>query len=361
MNSSDCLLNMPYLPLASLPTPVECNDAFADAYGMTSFHIKRDDRTHVCYGGNKVRKLGFLFAYAREKGYRSVMTFGAAGSNHALATALFARELGMEALLVLGPQHNSRHVRANLLADLKTKAGLFPCEWQDTARVASHAIHAAWKRIGKLPYIIPSGGSSPLGTAGYVNAAFELRRQVEEALLPEPDLIYIASGTMGTAIGLALGLRAATMKTRVMAVRVTAPPYTGIERARRLFQAVNRLLSAHDPAFPAFDWDDTRFTIRDDFFGAEYALFTPESVAAVRQARDKLGMQLEGTYTGKTFAALLADAATGTLKNKRVLFWNTYAGDDTPLNTSAEDENWRALPEPLHRYFTEPVQPLDIE
>lgn len=361
MNPSDMLLGLPYQPLAALPTPVEEYEALARAYGMRSFQVKRDDKTHPYYGGNKVRKLGFLLAHARQNGYRSVMTFGGAGSNHALATALFARDLDMRALLVLGPQYNSRHVRANLLADLKTDADLFPCEWKDTASTATHAIHAAWKRDGKPPYVIPSGGSSPLGTIGYVNAALELRRQVDGGLLPEPDMIYVASGTMGTCIGLALGLRAAGLNTRVMAVRVTTSPYTSLERARRLFTAANRMLHQRDDAFPLFPWDDTRFTIRDEFFGGEYALFTPESMAAVRQAREQLEMELEGTYTGKAFAALLYDAAEGRLAGKNVLFWDTYAGDDTSLSIAAADGDWRALPAALHRYFTEPVQPLDAE
>lgn len=361
MNPSDMLLSLPYQPLAALPTPVESHETLARAYGMRSFQVKRDDKTHSCYGGNKVRKLGFLLAHAQQKGYRSVITFGGAGSNHALATALFARQLGMGALLVLGPQHNSRHVRANLLSDLKTGAYLFPCDWKNTARTAARAIHDAWKRDGKPPYVIPSGGSSPLGTAGYVNAAFELRRQVDNGLLPEPDLIYVASGTMGTCVGLALGLRAAGLNTRVMAVRVTTPPYTSLDRARRLFTAANRMLHQRDDAFPLFPWDDTRFTIRDDFFGGEYALFTHESMAAVRQAREQLKLQLEGTYTGKAFAALLYDAATGRLAGKNVLFWDTYAGDNTPLSASAADGDWRTLPAALQRYFIEPVQPLDTE
>lgn len=352
-------LALPYLPLAALPTPVEAHPEVAAAYGMAGMFVKRDDRTHACYGGNKVRKLGFLLAHAKRNGYRAVMTFGGAGSNHALATALFARELDMRALLVLGPQYNSRHVRENLLCDLLVEAELHPCPWRDTARTAARAAHKALRQDGRLPYMIPPGGSSPLGMAGYVNAAFELRRQVDAGLLSEPDVIYVASGTMGTCAGLALGLCAAGMKAQVMAVRVTTPPYTSLEHARTLFSAANGLLHQADPAFPLLDWEVDRLVIREEFFGAEYALFTPEGMAARRRAREEMGLQLEGTYTGKTFAALLADADAGRLAGKSVLFWNTYAGDDTPLARAAAAQDWHALPETLHPYFTEPLQPLD--
>ncbi len=358
-NGSGRLLGMPYLSLAALPTPVESHADFAKAHGMGAFYIKRDDRTHPYYGGNKVRKLGFLLAHAKQNGYPTVMTFGGAGSNHALATALFAQKLGMRALLVLGPQHNSRHVGANLLASLKTNATLFPCDWKDTSATAARAVHLAWKADGMPPFIIPSGGSSPLGTLGYVNAALELHRQVQEGILPVPDLLYVTSGTMGTCVGLTLGLRLAGMNTRVMGVRVTKAPYTSLERAKTLFKTTNLLLQQGDHAISLFPWEEARFSLRDDFFGGDYALFTPEGVAAVQCARQEVALQLEGTYTGKTFAALLADAATGRLAGKNVLFWNTYAGDDTSLSRSAEKGDWHDLPEPLHRYFAEPVQPLD--
>jgi len=352
-------LALPYLPLADLPTPVEAHPDVAAAYGMAGMFVKRDDRTHAYYGGNKVRKLGFLLAHAKKDGYRAVMTFGGAGSNHALATALFARELGMGALLVLGPQYNSRHVRENLLCDLLVEAELHPSPWRDTVRTAARAAHEALRRDGRLPYMIPSGGSSALGMAGYVNAAFELRRQVDEGQLHEPDVIYVASGTMGTCAGLALGLCAAGMKTQVMAVRVTTPPYTSLEHARTLFSAANGLLRQADHAFPLLDWEADRLVIREEFFGVEYALFTPEGMVARRRAREDMGLQLEGTYTGKTFAALLADAEAGWLAGKNVLFWNTYAGDDTPLARAAAAQDWHALPETLYQYFTEPLQPLD--
>ncbi len=358
---SETLLGIPYHPIAQLPTPVDRHDALARTWGMRGLYVKRDDQTHPCYGGNKVRKLGFLLAHAKRNGYRSVITFGGAGSNHALATAVYAQELGMRALLILGPQHNSRHVGANLLSLLKTNATLYPCDWKDTARTAARAIHETWKTDGMPPYIIPSGGSSPLGAMGYANAALELHRQVREGILPEPDILYVASGTMGTCIGLALGLCATGMKTHSIAVRVTEAPFTSPERAQTLFKAANRLLQCHQDGIPLFDWEEARFTIRDTFFGDDYALFTPEGVAAVKSAREHLGLQLEGTYTGKAFAAVLADAAAGKLAGKHVLFWNTYAGDTTPLSASAADGDWHRLPQALHRYFKEPVQPLDRE
>src|SRR5690606_22015855 len=102
------------------------------------------------------------------------------------------------------------------------------------------------RREGRFPQVIPPGGSSPIGCCGFVNAAFELKAQVEAGLMPAPDELYVASGTMGTCIGLLLGLRAAGMKTRVQAVRVTDPPYTSEEKGRKLYAATQALLREGD-------------------------------------------------------------------------------------------------------------------
>src|SRR3989442_304956 len=60
-------------------------------------------------------------------------------------------------------------------------------------------------------YVIPFGGTSTIGTAAYVNAAFELKQQISDGLMPELDYIYVALATMGTAAGLALGLKVARL------------------------------------------------------------------------------------------------------------------------------------------------------
>ena len=125
--------HIPYMPV---PTPVESTRfCFGNAGG---FYIKRDDKSGAAYGGNKTRKLGFLLAAARARNAHTVITFGAAGSNHALATAVYAKEIGMAAVLVLGPQHNSHHVRENLCAMYTAGATLCPCSWRSGQRRCGH-------------------------------------------------------------------------------------------------------------------------------------------------------------------------------------------------------------------------------
>jgi 1-aminocyclopropane-1-carboxylate deaminase/D-cysteine desulfhydrase-like pyridoxal-dependent ACC family enzyme len=98
--------------------------------------------------------------------------------------------------------------------------------------------------------VIPMGGSSPLGVVGFVNAAYELKEQIKKGEIPEPDYIYVASGSMGTAAGLILGLRAINSKTQVIAVRVNSDRFVNAKGMVNLINKTNSLLSSLDPSFP---------------------------------------------------------------------------------------------------------------
>ena len=173
------------------------------------------------YGGNKVRKLEFLFPDAVAHGADSLFTMGAAGSNHSAATAFWAHEKGLACTLFLRPQHRSYNVLYNLLLDKVVGATIVASETREE-RAAALVQSACAQRSerARLPYCIPIGGSTPLGIVGLVNAAFEVRDQVQQGLMPEPDYIYVALGSGGTAAGLILGCKLAGLKTRVKAVAV---------------------------------------------------------------------------------------------------------------------------------------------
>jgi len=342
----------PHVVLASLPTPVAPLPLPEAAGGAV--YVKRDDLSAAPYGGNKVRKLEFLLGSAVACGAGAVLTFGAAGSNHALATAIYARQLGLRAISMLVPQPNARSVRRNLLRGHLAGARLL--HYSGRSRVALGTL-AQFRRErrehGQFPHVFPPGGSSPEGCLGFVNAAFELRAQVDAGLLPAPDRVYVASGTMGTCIGLLIGLGAAGLPAEVVAVRVTDPPYTSPAKARRLYDATKKYLRRAVPDFPDTPFPEDPFTLRHEFLGERYGVHTEAGRAAVARAR-ALGLELEGTYTGKAFAALLADAAAGDLRGRTALFWNTYNSHDFSAEIGGMD--YRALPKDLHPYFEDAVQ-----
>jgi len=339
---------LPLERFATLPTPVARVPGFESLLGAASFHVKRDDLTALEYGGNKVRKLEFLLGRARCDGCRAVMTFGGAGSNHALATAIYARRLGMDAISMLVPQPNAPAVRRNLLMSLTVGAELHLCPDKDRLDAAVASVVDRRRRSdGRPPMIIPPGGSSPIGALGYVNAALELHAQADAGDLPAPDVIYLAAGTLGTGVGLALGLQAAQMHASVMAIRVTEPSLASEAKARALYEETNHLLHRHDASFPLSGFPGEHFALRHEFFGPGYGVITPEVEEAIRAIRDAAGLALDHTYTGKALSAVMADAAR--LRGKHVLFLNTYNSRD--LDGTVAGIDYRALPREFHPYF----------
>ena len=344
-----------HVPLGEYPTPVEGLERLGEG-----LYVKRDDLSGKEYGGNKVRKLEFLLEEARCRGLGEVLTFGCAGSNHALATAIYARQLGLRSISMLMPQPNAESVRRNLLMSHAVGAELHM--YRNMVSIAAGAqcqLVRHKMKTGRIPYIIPPGGSSPLGVAGFVNAGLELGQQAAEGQVPEPDFVYVATGTAGTMAGLVLGLKAAGLKTRTVGVRVTARRFMNEAKVLKLLRQTNNLLHALDASFPLYDFREDDFVLRHGFYGEAYGLYTPESVEAARRAYETGGLKLEGTYTGKALAALLHDEARGRLREKTAVFWNTY--NSRNFAEAIADIDYRQLPTACHRYFEDDVQPLDKE
>lgn len=204
--------------------------------------------------------------------------------------------------------------------------------------------------------LIPPGGSSAPGVVGFVNAAFELKEQVQKGDTPEPDLIYVATGTMGTAGGLMLGSRAAGLKSHVVAVAVGDQRFVNAKKMLALLRRTNAYLCSLDKSFPMCSFGESDIEIRHDFVGPGYAHFTEEGMSAAARMQQFEGIRLEGTYTGKALAGLVHDVTergrTGT-----TLFWNTFNSRD--LSDEIADRDYHELSACFHRYFEEKVQPLD--
>lgn len=188
---------VPYVQLANLPTPIDRCRNLEKVLKLDSIFIKRDDLTGSSdlYGGNKVRKLEFLLGDALKNGAKKIVTFGCVGTNHGLATACYANKLGIDCLLMLKHQPNSPVVRQNLLMDhyFNAKIEIFPNN--QARKIALDTLLAT----DKDSYFFPTGGSVSLGALGYVNAAFELKEQIQKGSMPKPDVIYLPIGSCGTA------------------------------------------------------------------------------------------------------------------------------------------------------------------
>jgi D-cysteine desulfhydrase len=304
------------VPLGRWPTPLEPAESLGRAIGAELW-LKRDDLAAEPYGGSKIRKLEYWLAEAERQGLRSIVTFGGAGSHHALATAIFARQRDLRSTLFLLPQPPSDDTRTTILGALAHGAEIHLAGDMPGARRKAALMREA--------FVIPPGGSGPLGNLGYIEAALELDAQIA-AGIPAPDVIVIALGTMGTAVGLAIGLAVTGRPIPILAVRASNVPTSSPAALAAAHAETVAFCRAHDASFPALTLDPAAIAIESRHLGAGYAQPTPAGRRARRLAATH-DLALDDTYTAKAFAALVtaARAAPG----RRNLFWQTH--DARPL------------------------------
>lgn len=338
----DLARRLPRIRLAQLPTPVLRENVLATK-GPRAIAIKQDGLTGKIYGGNKVRKLEFLLRRAADRNASRVATFGTVASNHALATALFARSQGFECTCFLS--HQTRTPGCARALNMHLANGTEVVRFGGKREVMVATMREFLQ--GRQAWVIPPGGSNWLGVVAFVSAALELAQQISAGELEEPDRLYVANGTMGTASGLALGLALAGLRTEVHAIRVTHEFVANRQAMRKLINKTATLMHMLDVTVPTDLAKRVRLSFRDEFFAGGYARSNDATDHAVAIARDELGLSLETTYTGKAMAALLHDL--GQIEGE-VLFWNTYNANPLPVGTAKPDDVSK-LPEEFLRYY----------
>jgi 1-aminocyclopropane-1-carboxylate deaminase/D-cysteine desulfhydrase-like pyridoxal-dependent ACC family enzyme len=341
--------HLPWVSLANLPTPVGRLENLGKAVGHSNLWIKRDDKSSDIYGGNKVRKLEFMLADARRKGCKWVITYGGVGTNHGLATVIHAGRLGLKTALVLIPQPLTDHVQENLLLDQHFGAEI---HYTPTVLIGGFQTVGIYLRHGNVYFISP-GGSTTLGSLGYVNAALELKKQIDEGLLPEPEYIFCTLGSKGTLAGLMLGTKLAGMKSKVFGVRVAAEWVTDSHNTVRLANRMVALMRKYDKNVPNLKFTMDDLLVTHDFFGAEYGAVTPEGEQALALVEKTEGIRLDLTYTAKTMAAMIDFIKKHPeLSSAPMLFWNTYNGVDF-TDVLKADHDHAKLPQSVQWCFQE--------
>ncbi len=307
---------LPWLPLGSGATPLERVQADLPA----ELWVKRDDLTGPLYGGNKLRKLEFLLADARRRGSRRLVTGGAFGSHHVLATTLYGTRSGFRVTAVLYPQQVTPHVREVLNAIHGLGADLRYCPHMALLPATLWLARRAGRRDS--PYPVPPGGSSPVGALGYVSAGLELAEQVSNGGMPPPDVAHVPAGTLGTVAGLAIGFALGGLDARLVGVKIV-PDYVANPRVlERLVGATLALLaSAGARDLPPAGDVVRRIELRGGYLGDGYGRPTQAGEAALERFGG-LGLGLDPTYTAKTAAAVLDALAAAPGVH---LFWHTLS------------------------------------
>ena len=341
--------SLAHLEIADLPTPVDELERLGAEVGNGRLWVKRDDLTARRYGGNKVRKLEFLLADAIEQDHRRVWTVGAIGSHHVLATSLYARQFDLMPHALHFPQPVTDHVRQVLRALSTTRPRLELVGTKEAVPVKMVKQRVKeWLSKADDPYYIPGGGSSPRGALGYVNAAFELARQVDNGELPTPDVIFVAAGTCGTLAGLTLGARLAELPSRVVGVRVVDKILANPMVAANLANRTGKLLADCGVDVPKIRASDIE--IIDEQFGPGYGKETPEGEAAIELFDAFSDIELDPTYTAKTFAGLMQYEDPDNRPVNNVLYWHTLSGADLGDLVAGADVD-ADLPDAYSRFF----------
>lgn len=323
---------------ALLPTAVETLPFSQQAW------IKRDDLSHSEYGGNKIRKLEFIIADAKKQGATGIVTFGAIGTNHGVATAMMCRQANMSCTVYLFDQPLTDTVKKNLRlmqyygAELIYKGSLFKTVL---------AYYLSPLRLQSGNYFLFAGGSNLYGTLAFVNAACELKQQIDGGELPLPRVIVCPVGSSATLAGLTYGCQLIGLQTKIMGVRVAPEklgPFPACTPATvyALMNDVYKFMQTHlnkPVAKPEPAWLD------NSYYGGGYGVATSQGQQAVETFKAH-GIALEQTYTAKAAAAFLDQLEQ---QNGPVLFWDTYNSRD--MTQQAASVPATDLPPPLQKFL----------
>jgi 1-aminocyclopropane-1-carboxylate deaminase/D-cysteine desulfhydrase-like pyridoxal-dependent ACC family enzyme len=357
---------VPWIPiLTNVPTNLDRLTELERYFRINNggIYIKRDDKNHNIYGGNKLRKFEFIFGKVLKNKKKGVVTNGGIGTNHGLACAIVCNQLDppLKCQLYLFQQPLTWHVQRSLLLFDYFGAKLH----LGKGDIGTFIKFLFFKLLHPNYFLMFPGGSplfgvgSCLGTIGFVNAAFELKKQIEQGMIPEPDTIFIAGGSVGTAAGLIAGCKLARLKTKIHVVAVYTDLTSNPTSVKKDANKAIKYLRKMDKNLPNIEIIDKDFEFVTGYLGSGYAVKTKRGQNAVDKVYElegrKRNFKLETTYTGKAMAAMFDYLNQEENKNKITLFWNTYNSNDLDKYLRETKFNYRKLPKKFHKFFEEKI------
>lgn len=310
--------SLPRFPLAQLPTPIAKLERLSRELGGPELFIKRDDQTGLALGGNKTRKLEFLVGDALAKGADTLVTLGAAQSNHCRQTAAAAAAAGLKCELILNGKR-PEVPNGNLLLNELLGATAHWIERPQRA-VKLKSLEAELRAAGRKPYLIPVGGSNGIGAVGYVVAMLELMEQLRTTGQCVDHLVF-GSSSGGTQAGMVLGARLAGFAGSVNGLSIDKNDPEHFEYEAEVAQIANECAE--------YIGADVRVT-KDDihvaygYKGEGYGVVGDLEREAIRLLARAEGIVLDPVYAGRAFGALVDLIRKGRFKrDETVLFWHT--------------------------------------
>jgi D-cysteine desulfhydrase family pyridoxal phosphate-dependent enzyme len=302
------------LTFAHLPTPVEELSRLSAVLKGPHLLVKRDDQTGLAFGGNKTRKLEYLLAEAQEEGANTLISAGAVQSNHCRQTVAAAAKFGMDCILVLfgdPPEPPD----GNYFLHYLLGAEIILTEREKIESKLEEVYQQALLE-GRLPYLIPYGGSNPTGAQGYVNAMLELSEQGVN-----PDWIVFPSSSGGTQAGMLVGAKMTGFTGKILGISVDQPADVLSTRVAAL--------ATETAEYIGKDWVFTPndVLVNDDYTGEGYAVMGEPEIQAIQLFAQQEALLLDPVYTGRAAAGMIDLIRQGFFKpTETVLFWHTGGG-----------------------------------
>ena len=315
------LTNFPRIQITHSPTPLEFMPRLTEALGGPNIYIKRDDCTGLGSGGNKTRKLEFLMADAERLGADTIITQGATQSNHARQTVAIAVKMGMKCEILLEDRTGSKvenyKKSGNVFLDHLYGARVQEVPGGTDMNAAMASLADEFRSKGQKPYVIPGGGSNPIGALGYVTCAMELINQFNTRDL-RVDCVVHATGSAGTQAGLVVGLEGARSQIPVLGIGVRAAKEAQETNVYNLAVKTAELLG-----IPGSIKRES-VTANCDYVGGGYGVPTPGMVEAVTLVARLEGILLDPVYSGKGMAGLIDLCRKGHFKKgENIVFLHT--------------------------------------
>ncbi|PVX25547.1 MAG: hypothetical protein CW691_04210 [Candidatus Bathyarchaeum sp.] len=302
---------------AGFPTPLQKMPRLSKLLAGPNLFVKRDDMTDLAFGGNKARKLEFLFADAKNKGADVVISTGAVQSNCACMVSAAARRLGMKPVLVLvGPEPDVYD--GNLLLDKLLSAEIhFIDDYGPHVEAFMNTLADNYKKSGHTPYVIPVGASTPSTVPGYTLAMQELVNQFKE-IGETVDYVVCACGTGGTQAGLVLGTKLLDVHTKILGASVFASKDDASQTISGLVNDSAELFGV-DVSISLED-----VFVFDDYIKEGYAILNSDVTSALKLVAKTEGIFLDPIYTGKAMVMLIDLIQKGYFKkDDNVVFFHT--------------------------------------
>jgi len=309
---------LPRFRLTQLPTPIESLPALSRELGGPTLLIKRDDQTGLALGGNKARKLEFLVGQALEQGADTLITVGAAQSNHCRQTAAAAAKAGLRCELILNGK-KPETPNGNLLLD-----ELFGANEHWIARSERAAklqtLSAELKAQGRKPYAMTVGGSNGVGATGYVVAMIELMEQLRSTG-QRVDHILFGTSSGGTQAGIELGARITGYTGKLHGLSIDKDDPEHLEYESEVAQIANDC-AGYIGSGVRLTKDDIKVVY--GYMGEGYGVVGNLEREAIRLMARREGIVLDPVYAGRAFGALVDLIRKGAFrKDETVLFWHT--------------------------------------